>query len=151
MKDVSNHLLGKMSDEADEKRRKQLMQDYELIHTLHDHYFDDLTSLTESVGSSSDSTEQNLIHKESNAVAVYVVEGMGYDQFGDPIRVQLTRREIHELDVRTKNGRQLLEGLVQLNRKVITDDMSKKQFLGPTTSYAYTEIVPVVRRRDGDA
>lgn len=104
-----------------------------------------------SAGQTPEARYKDLLHKETNAVAVYIVEGMGRDQFNDPVRVQLSRREIHDLDVSTKTGAALFDGVVQLNMKAVTDGMAKAQHVEVERAYAYTQLVPVLKRTKPDA
>lgn len=150
MDDWISRLKEQLQKEPEGERKSQMLQDYALFNQLYEKHFNDQHPLTESVEGKTSYPYRKPLHNKTNAVAVYVVEGTGYDQFGDPLRLQLTRREIHDLNVSTKNGRELLEGLVQLNRKAITDGMAKGQFKGPTISYAYTELVPVYRPGTSD-
>lgn len=104
-----------------------------------------------SAGQTPEARYKDLLHKETNAVAVYIVEGTGRDEFNDPVRVQLTRKEIHDLDVTTKTGAALFDGVVQLNMKAVTDGMAKSQHVDVTQAYAYTQLVPVLKRGNRDA
>lgn len=146
-----DHLLDRMNREPHGDRREQMVADVELFNKLFGDFFEAESTLTESVGRTPEEKWAGQLHKETNAVAVYVVEGMGYDQFGDPVKVQLTRREIHDVNVSTKNGAALLEGIVQLNMKCVTDTMAKAQYVKPNQAYAYTQLVPVIKRKPSDA
>lgn len=146
-----DRMLEQLNREPQGERRERMVEDFKAFDDLYDEHFGEKANLTESVGMTPEEKWKDHLHKETNAVAVYVIEGMGYDQFGDRVRVQLTRREIHELDVRTANGRALLEGVVQLNQKVITDHMAKTQHIDATQAYAYTQVVPVLKRGERDA
>lgn len=146
-----DRMLEQLNREPQGEHRERMVEDFKAFDELYDAHFGNGSNLTESVGTTPEEKWKDHLHKETNAVAVYVIEGMGYDQFGDRVRVQLTRREIHELDVRTANGRALLEGVVQLNQKVVTDHMAKTQHIDVAQAYAYTQVVPVLKRGDRDA
>lgn len=150
-KSFHGHLLERMNREPEGERREQMVEDFETFDRLFREHFEQSMPLTDSVGAGEKDAKEPRLHKQTNAVAVYVVEGTGYDQFGDQVQVQLTRREIHPLDIRTKNGMALLEGIVQLNQKIVTDDMIKGQHIKAKQAYAYTQVVPVLNRGDRDA
>lgn len=146
-------MLERMNREPQGERRDQMVEDFETFDRLFLEHFSKQDALTDSVGTSDKNEDKVMtrLHKQTNAVAVYVVEGTGYDQFGDTVQVQLTRREIHELDIKTKNGMALLEGIVQLNQKIVTDGMVKGQHVKTKNAYAYTQVVPVLKRSERDA
>ena len=144
-------LLDRMNREPEGDRREQMVADFELFDRLFGEHFENKKPLTESVGTTPEEKWANHVHKETNAVAVYVIEGIGYDQFGDRVKVQLTRREIHEMDITTTNGAALFEGVVQLNRKPVTDTMAKAQHIDVSQAYAFTQLVPVLKRKPSDA
>lgn len=146
-----DHLLDRVNQEPEGGQRDKMAKDVELFNKLFGDFFEKEEPLTDSVGATPEQKWAKQLHKETNAVAVYVVEGVGYDQFGDEVKVQLTRREIHDMDIRTATGAALLEGVVQLNRKAITDALAKSQHVKASQAYAYTQLVPVLKRKPSDA
>lgn len=144
------HLLDR-ANRSKEDVAAQATADMELFETLITEHLGDGEGPAGSAGQTPEARYKDLLHKETNAVAVYIVEGMGRDQFNDPVRVQLSRREIHDLDVSTKTGAALFDGVVQLNMKAVTDGMAKNHHVDVTQAYAYTQLVPVLKRGSRDA
>lgn len=144
------HLLDR-ANRSGEDVAAQAKADMELFETLITEYIGDGEGPAGSAGQTPEVKYKDLLHKETNAVAVYIVEGTGRDEFGDPVRVQLSRREIHDLDVTTKTGASLFDGVVQLNMPLVTRGMAKAQHVDVERAYAYTQLVPVLKRTKPDA